>query len=429
MALTSQHKRLLWLLGVASFFEGYDFSAVTVALPQLRDSFGLSQSGASLWVALLYLGAAPALWLTRNADRHGRRRALLVSITGYTVATAATAVTPSIATFVAAQFVARLFLAAEVALAWTVVAEELPADRRGLGFGILALASALGSGWASILQGALLAPLGASWRWLYAAALPVLLVAAFLRRSLPESSRFTEAARSRHLAEKWTAILRPPHRANLLLLSGTIFLLHLTSQAIVFVVDFMQTQRGLSPSAANFTLVAAGALALPLLTVAGRFSDRYGRKPIACVALVVDAVGLYAFFFLAHSRLGLFAALALTYAGTFAAWPTAGSFASELFPTSLRALGNSAVGVARLLGQFSSFMLAGAFITVTGSLSTAVAILTVGPLAGAVLIAVFFPETGGRELEDIPAADPPAYAETVATAHPGTRALVQDPGA
>src|SRR5690348_2491691 len=72
--LSPQHRRLLWLLGVASFFEGYDFSAVTVALPQLRDTFGLSQSTASLWVAILYLGAAPALWLSRYADRAGRRR-------------------------------------------------------------------------------------------------------------------------------------------------------------------------------------------------------------------------------------------------------------------------------------------------------------------------------------------------------------------
>lgn len=428
--LSPQHRRLLWLLGVASFFEGYDFSAVTVALPQLRDTFGLSQSTASLWVAILYLGAAPALWLSRYADRAGRRRALLISITGYTIATAATAVVPSIEAFVGVQFAARLFLAAEIALAWTVVAEELPADRRGLGFGILALASALGSGWASILQGALLAPLHGSWRWLYAAAVPVLVVAALLRRSLPESSRFATVARRQELAQRWTAILRPPHLGRLALLAGTVFLLQLTSQAIVFVVDFMQTQRGLSSSAANFTLVASGALALPLLVVAGRLSDRIGRKPIACIALLVEAAGLACFFFLAHTEWELFLGLALTYAGTFGAWPTAGSYASELFPTALRALGNSAVGVAKLLGQFSSFMLAGAFIAATGSLSVAVLVLTVGPLAGAVLIALHFPETGGRDLDEVSAVALPPYAGVTAVPEPAAPTMVPKiPGA
>lgn len=422
--LSPQHRRLLWLLGVASFFEGYDFSAVTVALPQLRDTFGLSQSTASLWVAILYLGAAPALWLSRYADRAGRRRALLISITGYTIATAATALVPSIEAFVGVQFAARLFLAAEIALAWTVVAEELPADRRGLGFGILALASALGSGWASILQGALLAPLHGSWRWLYAAAVPVLVVAALLRRSLPESSRFATVAGRDELVAHWTVILRPPHRGRLVLLATTAFLLQMTSQAIVFVVDFMQTQRGLSPSAANFTLVASGALALPLLVVAGRLSDRIGRKPIACVSLCVATAGLVCFFFLARTQVELFLGLALTYAGTFGAWPTGGSFASEMFPTALRAFGNSAVGMAKLLGQFSSFMLAGALIAATGGLSTAVLILSAGPILGAVLIAARFPETGGRDLDEVSSVTLPPYAGVTAVPEPAAPATV-----
>ncbi len=399
--LEPQHRRLLWLLGVASFFEGYDVATVGVALPQLREAFGLSQSAASLWVAVLYLGAGPALFLTRRADRFGRRPALLVSITGYTVATALTAMAPSMPWFAAAQVVARLFLAAEVALAWTVVAEELPARSRGFGFGLLALATALGAGWASLLQAVVLAPLGASWRWLYAAAVPVLVVAAALRRSLPESGRFTAAAQHAALAPRWTVITQRPYRSIALLLCGTVLLLQLTSQATVFVIDFMQSDRGLSASQANLTLIAAGALVLPLLTIAGRVSDRVGRKPVAVAALGVETVGLFVFFFVAHGQLGLFLSLALVYAGSFGAWPTVGSYGPELFPTQLRALGSSAVGVAKLVGQFSSFVLAGALITLTGTQSNAVAVLAAGPVLGAVLVAWRFPETGGRELEEV----------------------------
>jgi len=90
-------------LGAASFFEGYGFNIVIVALPQLRASYHLSQGTASLWVALLYLGALPAVLLARKADRAGRRHLLLVSISGYTLATFATALAPSIATFATAR--------------------------------------------------------------------------------------------------------------------------------------------------------------------------------------------------------------------------------------------------------------------------------------------------------------------------------------
>jgi hypothetical protein len=59
--LSPAHQRLLFLLGAACFSEGFDFATLTVALPQIRSTFGLSHTQADLWVALLYLGALPAV--------------------------------------------------------------------------------------------------------------------------------------------------------------------------------------------------------------------------------------------------------------------------------------------------------------------------------------------------------------------------------
>jgi MFS transporter, putative metabolite:H+ symporter len=188
--LTPQQRTLLGLLGAATFFDGYDRSILEVALPQIRASFGVSQSAASWWIAALYLGAIPALLLARRADRNGRRQLLLVSIAGYTIATGLTALAPTIEFYVAFQFMARLFLIAENAVVWTLVAEELPAGARGLGFGLLAMNNALGVGAAAILYGGVLDPLDVSWRWMYAAGVPALVVVAILRRRLPESARF-----------------------------------------------------------------------------------------------------------------------------------------------------------------------------------------------------------------------------------------------
>jgi MFS family permease len=399
--LTPGHWRLLWLLGAASFFEGYDLNVLIVALPRLRAAYHLTQGDASLWVGLIYLGALPAVLLARRADRQGRKRMLLVSISGYTLATLATALAPSIGTFVACQCVARFFLGVETALVWTMVAEELPAGARGFGFGWLATLSALGIGWSAVLYGTILEPAGVSWRWLYVAAVPVLVVTTVMRRRLPESRRFVAASSSRRLARHWSAILHPPYRKSLLLVGVTAVLPSLTTQAVVFVVDFMQTERHLSATAADLVLVGAGAIAIPVLLVAGTMSDRYGRKPICCLFLVISAVGLFSFFVLARGTGELLGALALTYAGQFGSWPTGAGFGAELFPTPLRALGGSAAGGARVIGQALSFIIAGALIHGGGGVARTVVVLALGPLAGAVLIGMFFPETAGRELETL----------------------------
>jgi putative MFS transporter len=404
--LDARHWRLLWLLGFASFFEGYDFNIVTVALKPIRTTFHLDQGAAALWISIIYLGALPAVVAARRADRHGRRTMLLWAIGGYTVATAATALAPSLPVFVGAQGVARFFLVLEAALVWTVVAEELPAGARGFGFGWLAMLSALGTGWSAILNGVVLHPAHLSWRWLYVAALPVLVFVGLLWRNLEESGRFRSSAERGVLAAHWRAILRPPHRARLVLLCTVALLGNLTTQATVYVVDFMQTQRHLSATAASLMLVASGALAIPVLLVAGAVSDRLGRKPVLCSFAGLNLVGLYLFFHLATSRTGIFLSLTLVYAGLFGAWPTGTGYGTELFPTALRALGNSVGAGAKYIGQSASFLFAGVLLTGTSGLGRVVLLLSIGPLLSVVLLAAFLPETGGRELESISPSEP-----------------------
>jgi MFS family permease len=397
--LEPRHVRFLQLLAAASFFQGYDLNVITIALPSIRHTFGLSQARASDWLALLAVGALPALLLARRADRIGRRRLLLVSIAGFTAATAASAAAPTIVAFGGCQLCAQAFLALEGTLSWTVIAEELPAAARGYGFGILAMLSALGAGTAALGWALLLSPAGLSWRWLYWAATPVLLVVMFMRRRLPESSRFESAAAAGRLAESWRSLLRPPYGRLLALVCTAAFFGALLTQASAFVIDFMQTQRHLSASAANLILVGAGALAIPVLVGAGRVSDRLGRKRIGCSFLALSVAGTLAFFFLARGPAVLFLALAVTYTGQFGAWPTLTGFSTELFPTRQRALAGSAAGVATVAGQSVSFLLAAALIGLTGTLARSVAVLAAGPLLAAVVVAVGFPETAGLDLD------------------------------
>ncbi|MEY2567047.1 MAG: hypothetical protein QOE35_1576 [Actinomycetota bacterium] len=406
--LDPSHWFLLFVLGGTSFFDGYDRSVVALALPQIRHTYGLSQSSASLWLTALFLGAAPALFLARRADRIGRRRMLIVSITGYTVATGLTALAPNIQTFALCQFVSHIFLNAEAAIVWTMAAEELPAGARGFGFGMLAMNSALGTGFCAILYGGFLEPNGVSWRWLYVIGLPPLLIVGLLRRRLPESRRFVAAREQGHLAERWQAILQPPHRRWFLLVVLTGFLVQLTTQASVFAIDFLQTDRHLSATSSNLMLVAAGLPGIPLMVLAGSLSDRHGRRVVGCGFAALSMVGALGFFWLPGGVPVLLPSMCLVLVGSMGAYPVLSSYTTELFPTSLRGMASSWATAGRVGGDAASLALGGWLLALTGGLPPTVTILAVGPLAAVIIFALAFPDTHGRELEDIaPDAVPP----------------------
>jgi putative MFS transporter len=398
--LGRDHWLLLGVLGVAGFFEGYDSFLFTVALPQIRESFGLSHSSAMMWLSVLFLGSLPAIFVTRYADVHGRKRLLMISIVGYTVFTAISAASPSMPLFVGAQFAARLFLNAEVALAWTMVGEALPADNRGFGFGWLAMVSGAGSAVSGVVYGALLAPLGLSWRWLYIAAVPPLALVVMLRDRIGESKAYEDVRDSGSVSVRWQEILERPHRRWFVLTGVTDLLFALTTMAEVMSIDFMQSDRGLSAAASNVVLVAAGLLAVPVLVYAGSLSDRYGRKRVGCSFGALSVVGIFGFFVVARSPMTLFAFLLMTLVGQFGAWPTLDAYAVELYPTRLRAFAGSTSILWRVPGESLSLMIGSALVSMTGGIGMAAVLLAAGPLVAVVMIWKMFPETSGCELDD-----------------------------
>jgi len=187
----------------------------------------------------------------------------------------------------------------------------------------------------------------------------------------------------------------------LLLVCGVVVLINLTTEATIFSIDFMQTRRGLSATTANLLLVAAGAVTLPVLVMSGRLSDRIGRRRVCVGGLVVQSAGLLLFFIVARGALALGVCLAVVYIGLFAAWTTGSAFAVELFPTSLRAAASSAAATAKLLGQSASFAISAAVLAWSSDPDLTITVLVAGPVSGAVLLALFIPETSRRELADV----------------------------
>src|SRR3954470_560523 len=85
--LTSYQRSLLLFLSVASFFEGYDFFALTQVVANLRRDMGIGAQGEGRLIAFINLGTVLAYALSSRADRWGRRRLLTITIAGYTLFT------------------------------------------------------------------------------------------------------------------------------------------------------------------------------------------------------------------------------------------------------------------------------------------------------------------------------------------------------
>jgi len=399
-SLDSYQRRLLIFLSVATFFEGYDLIAITQLLPELREDFALSPSEGGLLVAFANLGAVAAWLLVRRADRLGRKRLLTWTITGYTVCTVASGLAVDALSFGAAQFLARMFLLGEWAVAMMVAAEEFPAGKRGLVIGVIQAFSSLGSIACAGLTPVLLeSPPG--WRSVYLAAVLPLILVAWARRDLRETRRYSEqvADGGKTAAHSFTSILRGPYAGRVVLL-GVIWMLvyACTQNAITFWKEFAVAERAFTNAEVGSSISIAALAAMPPLFFVGSLIDKIGRRHGALLVFGLTAFGVagaYSF----ESRSALTVCLALSVFGATGVLPVLSSFNTELFPTALRgeAYGWANNGIGRIGHVLSPAVLGVA--AESFGWGPAVASTAIFPIAAAVLIFFLLPETAGRELE------------------------------
>lgn len=398
------------LLGTATFFEGYDTGIVAIVLPDLASAFHASTATIGRAASLVNLGALVSLVLIALADRYGRRPLLIYTTLAYALFTGLTAAAHSLVAFALIQFLARLFLVTELALAITIAAEEVPAERRGRFIGRLSALGAVGLISAAILYH-FLVHTALGWRALYLIGTVPLLAVFPLRFKLQESRRWLEAkARGERLRKASVrALLASAYRGRLLAVCCLLFSFNFAVlSGSAYWTLFARNERGLPASTANFLLAGAVILGLPGYLVAGRLQDRWGRRPAGIVFMSIGLVsGIGAFH--VHGRVLLLIFLSLAVFFGLGATPIVSALASELFPTEVRATSVAlARSVAGTLGSSAGLLVVGTLAAHNGLLGTVGASVSVAALAliPAMVLLSRLPETAGRELEDI--SGPPA---------------------
>lgn len=392
--LTAYQKKLFVFLSVATFFEGFDFLALTQVLPQLRAEFSLSESDAGWVMGAINVGTILAYFLVRKADLWGRKRVLSITIAGYTIFTGLSAFSPTIEVFTGLQLIARLFLIAEWATAMVFAAEEYPADRRGMVMGVIQAFSSLGSVvCAGVVPLLLQTPWG--WRSVYVIGVVPLVLLAVARSSIQESSRFEAPTQPSSLTRIWGT----PYKKRLIQLSAIWSLTYLCTQNIVsWWKEFAIGERGWTDGEVGVAVTIAALTSMPLVFLSGKLLDVVGRRRGALVIYGIAAISAVAAFTL-EGRWALTFGLAGGIFGASAVLPVLNAYTAELFPSSLRgdafAWSNNLLG---RLGYVAAPILVGQMAASFG-VGNSVALTAISLLVALSLIWFLLPETKNQELE------------------------------
>jgi len=431
---------------------GYDWVVIGGAKPFYEAAFALDTPSAQAWaVSCALLGCLMGAMVSGViADRHGRRRALLIAAVIFAVSSVGTALAGGFGTFVAWRIAGGVAIGMASGLSPLYIAEIAPSGSRGRLVVLNQIAIVLGLLAAQIVNwliaqpvahGATAAEIAASWngtlgwRWMFAAgAVPAI---AFVVGCLliPESPRWLalrgrwdqaravlvrlggeehaqialddirralEAAPGRSLR----AVLREPRFRRVLLIGvGLAVLQQWCGINVIF--NYAQeifAGAGYEVSDTLFNIVITGIVNCVFTLVALGTVERWGRRRLllagcAGLAIIYTAVGAgYVMGVQGWPLLLLVVAAIATYAMTLA--PVTWVALSEIFPGEAR---GASMAIATTALWAACFVLTYTFPLLNAQAGTGVTFWIYGAIcaAGFVFIYRMLPETKGKTLEQI----------------------------
>jgi len=352
---------------IGSVLEYYDFgvygTAAALVFPQVF--FPTGNSAVALVASLATYGvgylARPigAMVLGHWGDRHGRKRVLVLCMVVMGLSTFAVGLLPSYATIgiwapillVVLRIIQGFAVAGELGGASAMIVEHAPFGRRGY----YASYPLQGTQAAAIIAAGVFLPLSAllsteafqSWGWRLPFFLSLLVVVAgyVIRRRVDETPAFREAQAEQTVAKAPVAeVFR--RNPGALLRATLIGLTNVIGTTVITFGAAYATQPGygigLSTTLYLWIPVAANVVALFLIPLYGKLSDRIGRRPF----IIVGAVGggLLSIPYLAavgtKNEILAVGLAVVTIGIVYQAWnATYACFFQEMFPTRTRVTG------------------------------------------------------------------------------------------
>ncbi|MEH6374169.1 DHA2 family efflux MFS transporter permease subunit [Streptomyces sp. KLMMK] len=335
--------KAIWALiitGAAGFMAALDNLVVTTALPSIRKDLGGALEDLE-WTVNAYTLTFAVLLMFGAAlgDRFGRRKLFVTGLVIFTAASAAAALAPGIEALIAARAVQGVGAAITMPLTLTLLTAAVPADRRGLAYGIKGAVDGLAVAGGPLIGGTLTEHV--SWQWIFWLNVPLGLALIPLARLRLDESR-AENARldlpgtllvSGGLfgvvyglinadAHGWTSprvltalvaggVLiggfighglraeRPmlpmrlfKNRAFAGVNAASVFMFLGMFGSIFLLSQFLQNVLGYSPTEAGLRMLPWTGMPIIAAPLSGYLADRIGSRPVVVTALALQALGL-----------------------------------------------------------------------------------------------------------------------------------------
>jgi MFS transporter, putative metabolite:H+ symporter len=201
LPISAFHRRILTLIAIGMFFDGYDvYVAATVLGATLKSGFSTLAQNAQ-FVSATFVGMMIGSFLTGFlGDRYGRRFTYQANLIIFGLASIASAFAPTMTILILLRGVMGVGLGAELVAGYSAMAEFLPPQARGRWCGILN-AVVVASVPISSLASTLLIP-RFGWRTMFVIGGVGALVVWYMRKAMPESPRWLESVGRYEEAEK-----------------------------------------------------------------------------------------------------------------------------------------------------------------------------------------------------------------------------------
>ncbi len=294
------------------------------------------------------------------ADRWGRRDTLMMTIVGYSTASALTAAIPTYAQvgwaafwiYSALRFILGVFVGGEYAAGHPFAMEYSAPRWRGLVSGIVQGAFSWGVALGGFVVAAFTAYFGQAamqayaWRYVFLTGLIPAVIALYIRFAMPDTPVFSEAKNKGQLEKvPFFSLFRPP--ALWTFLSVFVFMtgLFFSSYSLFYFATGILEKAGLAQGAASYYYGVSGVIAAIAATLWGFSSDFLGRRKALVIAGVVSAIlaipAFYVWYLGAATNDVALLYLGAALAGWLTQWPwgLVPVYLSERFATQRRASG------------------------------------------------------------------------------------------
>jgi MFS transporter, putative metabolite:H+ symporter len=431
LPISKFHYRLLRLIGLGMFFDGFDLYMVSSILAVLAKSGWSSIQLNATFLSVGFIGLTIGALLSGFiGDWRGRKFMYQTNLLIFSIATLLSAFAPNPYILILLRFFAGLGLGGEIVTGYSTLSEFTPANFRGRWQSFLALITNLSLPLSAVISLLVIPSIG--WRWMFIiAGLPTVFIW-WLRRKMPESPRWYESRGDFESADRElrkieqeiiqetgkdlpepsvinTSLIDKGHFTDLFtrkILPRTfiaIIMLMVMNSVVygftawiptIFVNDGINVTKSLVYNAIILSGAPIGAL------FAYFISDRIGRKWTTILLSIVGAILAY-LYGTSHSTatiltLGFFLLVIMYLLVSI----TFGMYVPELFPTNIRLRG---VGLANAFGRLASIGIPYliSYIVLFGNTKTVLLVISSFLILQAILVWYLGIETKRKSLESI----------------------------